>query len=613
MAKIGTAYVEIKPDLTGFARELKEKLTAVNTPIVRVKVTPDLRGFTKDLREGLAGRNTPNLRVKVVPDFRGFITAARTRIKEIERLLPPVRVKMDVDTRVVDAALAGAARRAVRGGKNLAEDASKGFFSGLATAFKSTQIGSFLVPLFSSPGGAILGVIAASALFYAGAWLTAFAGGLIGLAAGLSLVALGVFGQKDDPEIGKKAKEVGKSFMDKLKEATKSFKIPILQSLDIGGKAINDFVDKLKPAFDQLAPFLPELTKGLAGFLDEIAKALSDPQVVDTMKDLIVTLGKEMPKIGKAIGDIFRTLGEHQDIVNWVMAGGLDGVARSFRAIGVAIGAAAIAVETFRTELRLLKIGFDVVSSTVSTTWSYLWPNLVSIFRDAWETIKGTFDAAKLAILTSWSDFVSEVQTRAFQIVQFFQQLPGRIWAALSSLPALLGMAATQAMQALANGINGGINAAVGAARSIPGRVQAAVGNLGGLLYGAGQDVVRGLWNGISSMGGWLAGRVREFISYALQHPVDAMLGRHSPSKYFMEVGVDVVKGLSIGIVKESPNVPAIPIPGVEAPTMAGFGRAAINVFVRIGDTELNDIIDSRVVVSDDNTARMLLAGRSGL
>jgi hypothetical protein len=46
MARVATAYVEIRPDLSGFAKELKAKLAAMKESMV-VNLKPDMRGLTK--------------------------------------------------------------------------------------------------------------------------------------------------------------------------------------------------------------------------------------------------------------------------------------------------------------------------------------------------------------------------------------------------------------------------------------------------------------------------------------------------------------------------------------------------------------------------------------
>lgn len=48
MARVATAYVEIKPDMTGFTRQLREKLAAIKTTL-KVKVVPDTSALAKGI------------------------------------------------------------------------------------------------------------------------------------------------------------------------------------------------------------------------------------------------------------------------------------------------------------------------------------------------------------------------------------------------------------------------------------------------------------------------------------------------------------------------------------------------------------------------------------
>lgn len=70
-------------------------------------------------------------------------------------------------------------------------------------------------------------------------------------------------------------------------------------------------------------------------------------------------------------------------------------------------------------------------------------------------------------------------------------------------------------------------------------------------INNVGRNIVNGLWEGISGMGGWLAGKCREFASNILGN-IKGALGIHSPSTIFRdEVGKNLALGLGEGFSDE--------------------------------------------------------------
>ncbi|MGZ6778166.1 MAG: phage tail protein, partial [Mycobacterium sp.] len=83
--------------------------------------------------------------------------------------------------------------------------------------------------------------------------------------------------------------------------------------------------------------------------------------------------------------------------------------------------------------------------------------------------------------------------------------------------------------------------------RQIPGKVKAALGNAKTLLVQAGRDIIAGLINGIKSMAGSAADAAKNAVKGALDG-AKSLLGIHSPSTKFAEVGMWSMKGLAKGI-----------------------------------------------------------------
>lgn len=95
---------------------------------------------------------------------------------------------------------------------------------------------------------------------------------------------------------------------------------------------------------------------------------------------------------------------------------------------------------------------------------------------------------------------------------------------------------------------------------SVDDLVLAILYTIGGAVIGVvdiGVDIVEGLWNGIKSMGGWIKDKVTGFFSGIVEGAKD-VLGIHSPSKVFMEIGGYMGEGVGVGFEDEMISVDKI-------------------------------------------------------
>ena len=86
--------------------------------------------------------------------------------------------------------------------------------------------------------------------------------------------------------------------------------------------------------------------------------------------------------------------------------------------------------------------------------------------------------------------------------------------------------------------------------------VRGAMDIISGILSGIveiGRNVIQGLWNGISSMGTWIADKLRTFFDNTVLGTVLRALGIRSPSRVFADqVGKMIVQGVACGISDEA-------------------------------------------------------------
>jgi hypothetical protein len=136
-------------------------------------------------------------------------------------------------------------------------------------------------------------------------------------------------------------------------------------------------------------------------------------------------------------------------------------------------------------------------------------------------------------------------------------------------------------------------------------------------MYQIGKDLVDGLVLGIQNREWWLS-RTLTNMAGQIVAAMKQALGIKSPSSVFASIGYDTVlgyvKGLAqgAGLVQSQLDTIGGLRPSYAAAGAFGTGAGVPNVGVQvfIGDKELTQIIDSRVSVNDEASARALVSGR---
>ena len=137
----------------------------------------------------------------------------------------------------------------------------------------------------------------------------------------------------------------------------------------------------------------------------------------------------------------------------------------------------------------------------------------------------------------------------------------------------------------------GYLGAVVDYVQSLPGRFFDALGNAIGSMVQAGKDLVGGLWSGIQSMGSWLWNKVTGFVYDNTIGAAKRVLGIASPSTVFADqIGAQIPAGIAQGVEGAmgdlqsllSPIVPGTVggLPGAGAGGAGGLGGITININV---------------------------------
>ena len=92
---------------------------------------------------------------------------------------------------------------------------------------------------------------------------------------------------------------------------------------------------------------------------------------------------------------------------------------------------------------------------------------------------------------------------------------------------------------------------------SLPGIILGWIGKGATMLYSAGRDIVEGLWKGMTSLGGWLADKVKDYAKDFITSPFKSIMGIFSPSRVMAGLGVYVTEGIAVGMLSEASTLTA--------------------------------------------------------
>lgn len=191
-------------------------------------------------------------------------------------------------------------------------------------------------------------------------------------------------------------------------------------------------------------------------------------------------------------------------------------------------------------------------------------------------------------LVAIWNFITVTIPAIIADIVTWFSELPGKIWTWLVKIVSDIGTWGSQMYQSATSSISNMINGVINWFSQLPGRignwlsqtisniiswgsnmvssgVSAAsdlvsgivdtISNLPGQMLDIGVNIVKGIWDGISGGAGWLLDKVSGFVGGIVDGFKDG-LDINSPSRVMRDlVGVNIVKGIGVGIKLEDSNL----------------------------------------------------------
>ena len=201
---------------------------------------------------------------------------------------------------------------------------------------------------------------------------------------------------------------------------------------------------------------------------------------------------------------------------------------------------------------------WDAVEGVVTAVWDFLKPYVMAAVGFIEDGIRTDVDVLKAIFTTGYAiiktvvsdawDAIKKVVSVAVAVVEGVIKTDVAIikgvWAFWSDLVGDV----SRAWDRISSAVTSGISDVVGFVKGLPGKIVSALGNLGTLLYNAGASLLSGLWNGISSAIGGLLSKIGGVAS-KVKDAVTGVLGIHSPSTEFHDIGLNIMQGWENGIL----------------------------------------------------------------
>jgi tape measure domain-containing protein len=299
--------------------------------------------------------------------------------------------------------------------------------------------------------------------------------------------------------------------------------------------ALADLTPVLGNAIGQLAPSLGKALAAILPILGKLVEAIVPilMPILDALGPVLDALGPALVPLGEAIGQVLVALAPVLPVLAQFIA--------VLAELAVPILKVLAAVLTPLTPVLnyMARAIAEVAKALGMVDWTAVGSAIGGAFSDAWHAVADFFGK----VVQGWLLFHD-------MVIDKIDEFKANVVA--------------------------GFNLVVQFVKDLPGKLLDAASNFISTLVQSGKDLVLGLWNGITGMGGWLWGKVSQFVSDNILGPIKAKLGIASPSTVMAEeVGKQIPAGIEQGIRAGLPSLESLASPIV--PVGQQGGAAGLN------------------------------------
>jgi phage-related minor tail protein len=188
-----------------------------------------------------------------------------------------------------------------------------------------------------------------------------------------------------------------------------------------------------------------------------------------------------------------------------------------------------------------LATGYGSYIGNIARTFSQLPGTILKWIGNTASTLYTKGRQLIIGLATGYASFVGNVATT-------LRGLPGKVLEWIGDTASTLYTKGRQLIIGLITGYGSFIGNVATTLRELPGKVLSWIGNTASTLYEAGKDLLRGMINGVSSMAQGLINSVTKPVSDAIGK-AKSLLGIHSPSTVFREIGRNTGRGMVDGLL----------------------------------------------------------------
>ncbi|WP_158863714.1 tape measure protein [Leifsonia sp. AG29] len=498
-------------------------------------------GASGKLQQALleAGAYTGNFRDAMA---KGEITATEFNDAILKLGFDPVAVSAARSTSTIEGALGNlqaSAVTALSGLITFAKPAITGFLGGVADGISgATTFVSGFFQSFSSGAGSLGGLIPQ----------------VLQLASAFSPLSLVV--RAAGPQLAQLATAVGG-----LLSAALNTLLPPLTSVS------STFVELLSGVLSGVLPALTAFTGWITGnlpWLTAIAAGIGGIVIAMQAYQLIMGIVRIATGAWAAI----------QAVLNVALSANPIGI------VVMAVAALVAAIIWVATQTTFFKDVWAAVSSFLVDTWN----NIASFAATVWNGIVSFISGAWNAIVSTVAGQIAAVQSTIAAVLGAISSAWSATWNAIGSF--LSGV-----WNGIVSGVSNGINSIVNFFSGLGSKILGVLAGAGQWLLDVGKNLIQGFLDGVNNAWKWVEKTIRGLFGGAVDL-VKGILGIHSPSRVFREVGRFTGEGFALGLedmagrIEDASAVLQPTIPDV--PTSSALGIAEGGVFGasgRGGDT----------------------------
>lgn len=324
--------------------------------------------------------------------------------------------------------------------------------------------------------------------------------------------------------------------MSTLQDVTSNIVTKIVEPLF---NKVNELLNIAMPILDSFNSKLNEgqsFWTALKETVDEFLPSLNPVmEIMENLGEAITTgLGWIMDN-GEALIGIVISLGTAMLVLN--VANMIQGMVEAYKAWKIATEGMTIAQWLMNTALLANPIGLVVAAIAGLIVWLvYLW-NTNDGFRDAvtsaWNKI---LEVGKNVWNWISNFFTVSIPNAINTAINFFSQLPTKIGTFLSN-------SITKMSQFVRDLGSKGLEAA----KNLISNITSGLSGLPSKMFEIGKNIIQGMINGVKNMASKVVDSVKGVVNNAISG-AKKLLGIHSPSRVFMEIGAYTSEGMAIGI-----------------------------------------------------------------